>query len=310
MVDVPLNFKQVPKTLDNQNSAIRLKARTLAASYPSLLAEAKRVSSIMATGLHGRRKAGQGETFWQYRPYDSSDAASRIDWRRSARGDSLFVRDNEWEAANTIYFWQDRSVGMDWASSPNLPLKSERAAIILLALSHLLMQGGERCLIMGQDSRSRTGRTGLDRLFEDYMRNSGHLSDFKADVKPHSKVIIASDFLGPIDHWRESLAKLASHPTQGILVHIIDPAERAFPYKGRVQLKMPGLDSVKSLIVGRAETAQSRYQARFEQHKLDVESLGRRLGWQVVRHQTDKAATLSLSELHGLVSGHPISVLS
>jgi uncharacterized protein (DUF58 family) len=289
--------------------AVRLEARTLAANYPALLAEALRVSAIMASGLHGRRKAGQGETFWQYRPYDSSDAARRIDWRRSARSDDLFVRDNEWEAANTIYLWQDRSAGMHWQSSKKLPLKSERSSVIILALAHLLMQGGERCAILGQDLRSRTGRKGLDRLFEDFMTSTGSKVDFKSEIKAHSKVIIASDFLGSLENWKIELAKLAARPSQGILLHIIDPAERSFPYKGRLKLKMPGFDTVKSLIVGRAETSRDDYQSRFEKHIADVDALAQSLGWQVVRHNTADTATLALNPLYGLLSGHAMQVL-
>ncbi len=302
-----------PSVTDRNGSrdlALRLKARSLAARYPALLAEAKRVSAITATGFHGRRKPGQGETFWQYRPYDTSDAANRIDWRRSARSDALYVQDNEWEAANTIYLWQEHNAGMDWASSRELPLKSERAAVILLALSHLLMQGGERCKIIGQDGRSRTGRKGLDRLFEDFIRNAGHMRDLNSEVKTHSKVIIASDFLGDFDIWKTILSQLAARPTNGVLLHIVDPAEQAFPYKGRLQLKMPGLSEMKSLIVGRAETAQERYQNRFEQHKADIEALGRNLGWQVIRHETNRPASLALSEIYGLMSGQPMRVLS
>ena len=82
---------------------VRREALALSQDYPALLAEAERVAAIVAAGVHGRRRAGQGETFWQYRNYQSTDAASRIDWRRSARGDQVFVRDNEWEAANTVY---------------------------------------------------------------------------------------------------------------------------------------------------------------------------------------------------------------
>jgi uncharacterized protein (DUF58 family) len=294
------------QTALKDKKSLRLQARTLADSYPALLAEAQRVASIVAAGVHGRRKAGQGETFWQYRPYDLTDAAHRIDWRRSARGDELFVRDNEWEAANTVYLWQDRAPGMDWRSKKSLPLKSESATVITLALSHLLMQGGERCAILGQDGRTRTGRKGLDRLFEDFMSSAGTLDSFNSDIKGHSKVVIASDFLGSLENWTKELATLAARPTQGILLHVIDPAEQAFPYKGRLQLKMPGLKDVKSLLVGRAENAQESYQNRFDQHIADIDKLAKRIGWQVVRHQTDKPATLALNQLFGLLSGQPV----
>jgi len=59
--------------------------------------------------------------------YQPSDSANQIDWRRSARGDQVYIRENEWEAANTVYFWRDGSDGMDWSSSKKLPTKRNRA---------------------------------------------------------------------------------------------------------------------------------------------------------------------------------------
>ena len=73
--------------------------RTLAASMPRLILEARRVAATVIHGLHGRRRAGPGENFWQYRRFVSGEPASRVDWRRSARDDHLYVRELEWEAA-------------------------------------------------------------------------------------------------------------------------------------------------------------------------------------------------------------------
>ena len=52
---------------------LRRRAETLAAGYPGLLAEAERVAAVVAQGVHGRRRPGQGETFWQYRNYHPTD---------------------------------------------------------------------------------------------------------------------------------------------------------------------------------------------------------------------------------------------
>ena len=85
-------------------------------AMPRLVLEARRVSSLLAHGLHGRRRAGPGESFWQFRPFVTGEAAARIDWRRSARDDRLYVREREWEAAHTIWLWIDRSASMGFAS--------------------------------------------------------------------------------------------------------------------------------------------------------------------------------------------------
>src|SRR5262245_61136470 len=86
--------------------------RTLAATIPRLILEARRVAASIIHGLHGRRRAGSGENFWQYRRFVSGEAAARVDWRRSARDDHLYVREHEWEAAHTIWIWPDRSPSM------------------------------------------------------------------------------------------------------------------------------------------------------------------------------------------------------
>src|SRR5436189_5216594 len=83
--------------------------RWLAATMPRLILEARRVAATIIHGLHGRRRAGTGESFWQFRRFTSGESASKVDWRRSARDDHLYVREHEWEAAHTVWLWADRS---------------------------------------------------------------------------------------------------------------------------------------------------------------------------------------------------------
>ena len=88
----------------------------LAARLPRLILEARRVSASVH-GIHGRRRAGPGETFWQYRPLVTGESSSRIDWRRSARDGHLFVREREWEASYAIWLCIDRSSWMGYSAS-------------------------------------------------------------------------------------------------------------------------------------------------------------------------------------------------
>src|SRR5215210_6539679 len=92
-------------------------ARPLAESLPRLVLEARRIAATVIHGLHGRRRAGPGENFWQYRRFISGEPARQVDWRRSARDDNLYVREREWEAAHTVWLWPDRSPSMAFASA-------------------------------------------------------------------------------------------------------------------------------------------------------------------------------------------------
>lgn len=286
--------------------ALRREAETLASGYPALMAEAERVAAIVAQGVHGRRRPGQGETFWQYRNYHSSDSAHHIDWRRSARGDQVYVRDNEWEAANTVYFWRDGSEGMDWRSHKNLPTKKDRATVLCMAIASLLMRAGERCAVMNETDRPRSGRAGLERITRRLALSEGPIKNLDGNIPAHARVILVSDFLEDPDVWRQRLARLSGRPAKGALVHIIDPAERDFPYKGRMQMRLPGVPSLPPLMVGRAERARDEYKAKFAAHTDALAQTARRLDWPIITHGTDKPANTALTALFMAIAGEQV----
>jgi len=278
--------------------ALRRQAERLAAPYPTLLAEAERVAAIVAQGVHGRRRAGQGETFWQYRNYQSSDSAHHIDWRRSARSDQVYVRENEWEAANTVYIWRDGTSGMDWQSQNLLPTKQDRASVLAIACATLLMRAGERCAVLGESERPRSGRLGLERIARRLALSSGARQNLQTEIPAHARLIILSDFLEGAEVWRDRLARLSGRPAKGVLVQMIDPAERDFPYKGRVQMRLPGRSALEPFTLGRAERAQAGYRRKFQTHCEMMAQTSRRLGWPLITHETDAPATLALTALY------------
>ena len=90
------------KPKDIETSTVRqatVGARRLADAMPRLILEARRVASTVIHGLHGRRRAGPGENFWQYRRFVSGEPAQNVDWRRSAR-----------DRSTTRTAWHRRSV--------------------------------------------------------------------------------------------------------------------------------------------------------------------------------------------------------
>jgi hypothetical protein len=86
---------------------LRARAEALGQTLPPLLAEAEMLASTVMLGEHGRRRAGLGDEFWQYRPAHQGDSARMIDWRRSARSDTHFVQEREWQAAQSVTIWID-----------------------------------------------------------------------------------------------------------------------------------------------------------------------------------------------------------
>src|SRR5690348_11078441 len=96
-----------PGAAHSLRASLRDRAEQLAAALPPLLVAAERVAATVAQGVHGRRRVGQGETFWQFRRYESGDPLPRIDWRESAKSQHVYVRETEWEAAQSVWLWRD-----------------------------------------------------------------------------------------------------------------------------------------------------------------------------------------------------------
>ena len=114
---------------------LRRRAEAAASKLPPLLARAEHLANTVFLGDHGRRRAGAGDDFWQYRPLQEGDSFRMIDWRRSAKSDAQYVRQREWQIAQSVSLWIDGSASMSYASDTSLAPKSDRAQVLALALS-------------------------------------------------------------------------------------------------------------------------------------------------------------------------------
>ena len=150
-------------------------AEALAAGLPPLMVAAERVATTVSQGVHGRRRVGQGETFWQFRRYEPGDTVQHIDWRQSAKNDPVYIRENEWEAAQSVWLWRDGSPSMSFMSSDELEPKCGRADLLLMALASLMIRGGEHVSMLGTGALPATGRKVLMRLWNDI--ESGSLAE-------------------------------------------------------------------------------------------------------------------------------------
>jgi len=274
------------------NDPVRLDALALAGDLPGVLLDAKRLAAS-APGVHGRRRAGQGEAFWQYRDHRAEDGARLVDWRRSARGDRFYVREREREAAQTAWFWIDPHPGFNWSNDASRVTKLRRGQTLALALAILLSRGGERVGALGHPPRA--GMRAPERLAHDFAAPQRD-----ADAPPRSCIIFVSDFYEPIETWRARLAAAASAGARGALVMIADPAEEDFPYQGRTLFLEPG--GRREALLGRAESVRAIYAERLETHRRAIRQLGAELGFPALLHRTDHGAAPALAMLIALTS--------
>jgi uncharacterized protein (DUF58 family) len=280
------------------------KGRSLAAAMPRLILEARRIAATVIHGLHGRRRAGTGENFWQYRRFVSGEPAHRVDWRRSARDDHLYVREREWEAAHTVWIWPDRSPSMGFVSNLANDTKLERVLVIAFALAEILVEGGERVGIPGL-MRPTANRNVIDKMAQAVTHDAGERSSLPPSFAPSAlaEIVMLSDLWSPIGDVRATIAQLSAAGAQGHVVQIVDPAEETFPYSGRVEFVEP--EGAGAITAGRAETWRADYGTRIERHRAEIRAETDRLGWSFAIHRTDRPPSELLLALHARMGVRP-----
>ncbi|MEL6582632.1 MAG: DUF58 domain-containing protein [Pseudomonadota bacterium] len=285
---------------------LRRDAEKIAGSLPPLLAEAERLAATIVSGVHGRRRTGPGEEFWQYRQALPGDVSTAIDWRRSARSDAAYIREMEWDSAQTVTFWCDRAPSMGYASDRDGRTKAERAKLLTLALSVLLMGAGERVALMDSlASEPRAGETQLRSMALALSQAQDDSGDFGAappwPEKRGGQAVFFSDFLGDLDNTKLALSAAAQRGVRGVLLQINDPAEESFPFDGRVRFKSMG--GVVDFETERARGLKDAYTERLTARRGELEALARGAGWHFAIHRTSESPRKALLWLYTLLGG-------
>lgn len=313
---------------------LRNQAEQAASAFPPLLVEAERIAATVAPGIHGRRRVGSGDSFWQFRRYQFGDPAALIDWRQSAKRTRNYVRQNEWEAAESVWLWSDNSPSMHWRSDGVPVTKVRRAAVLLLATAALLVRGGERVGLLDETAPPTTGRATLDRLAV-LLTRSGQTAEMPAradsagpgpdrgaqagdpqaegdwpaslprqrDLPRFARTVWFSDFLSPLARIEGAVRRDAAKGIFGHLVQIIDPAEEDLPYMGRV--RFAGVEGEGNHTVDRVETIRPQWAERLRLRHDALRRIAASTGWTFSTHRTDRPPQTALLALYAALSGDP-----
>ena len=292
-------------TAPNRAEAARQKAEQLASTLPPLLVAAERVASTVSQGVHGRRRVGSGETFWQFRQYQPGDPGNRIDWRQSAKSQRVFIRETEWEAAQSVWLWRDSSGSMSYRSSENLPTKQDRANLLLLATASLLVRGGEYVARLGQDRIPFTGRLALTRLSEpmfstepDAFATAG--MPRRVPLPRHARVVLIGDFLAPLEDIDRVVRSYGADAIEGHMVQVLDPAEQQFPFAGRTEFH--GYENEPRMVLDRVQNVRTAYLERLAAHQAGLADIAGASGWTFTSHGTDRRPETPLMALYEALS--------
>lgn len=278
---------------------LRQRAEDLAGPLPPLLAAAEHLAQTVLLGAHGRRRSGMGDEFWQYRPARPGDEARMIDWRRSAQSDMHFVREKEWQAAQSVHIWVDESQSMGFAGTRDGETKLARARLLAMAMAILLIRGGERVALSSLGTPPRSSELQLIRIAEAFTREDAQPDYGAPEVRgmlPHARALFISDYLGDIDAVTAQLAKAADRGVKGVLFQILDPQEEAFPFDGRTIFESMGASLRHETL--KAGELRDRYLQRLAERKDRLDRLARSAGWLYHCHHTSDSAQSALLWLY------------
>ncbi len=281
---------------------LRAEVETLAGVLPGF----DQISGFRTTAQPGaapRSRSGLGEEFWQFRGQTPDDTAAAIDWRRSATGDELFIREHELQSARLLSLWVDGSEGFDWKSEAAPFSKADCARIILTAIGMRYSESGDLVNVIEGVNGLSTSHHLVGPLLDDFM----HLdSNMPGIPRPDTaQIILASDFYGDLSTIEDWVARESVEGRTGVLLQLIDPLEKAFPFTGRVRFRIPGLRLER--IFGRTELMKEAYLDRFKARADALQSLARGVGWHFIQHCTEDPIAPTAYQLMQTLNAEGIS---
>jgi uncharacterized protein (DUF58 family) len=277
------------------------RAQQASEALPPLLVEAERLAAAVILGVHGRSRSGPGESFWQYRPYSFGDSITRVDWHKSARSDRVFIRENEWEAANALWLWASPSPAMAVKSHLAPVTKRERADLLALALASLALRAHERVGLIGAPDAPGHSRAVLLRLAQRILAHQGPALPRLARPPRFATAVLIGDFFEDPGEIAAAITPLAEAGMAGHLVEVIDPSEESLPWEGRVEFR--AISGNNRFLAGRTEALRDAYGERLARHRAELRALCTRLGWSFTIHRTSDATAPLLLRLHALIGG-------
>ena len=202
----------------------------------------------LESGERRSNSAGAGGEFLEFRSYQPGDDVRRVDWNVYARSGKLFTRRFEAERASRTYALLDTSASMDD--------KRDQATTTLGLLRNLAH---------------------ADRWLERSVPNMPGALSRLAQERP-GLVLVISDGLEPLAHWRDGLAFLRSRNFDVSFVQVLSKDDLAPPSGAwRVQ----DAEGTGNLEVD--DRTRQAYLLRLEAHLEGLSALVRGFGFRIVR---------------------------
>ena len=256
-------------------------------------------------GHQGQRRSGTGADFWQYKEYQDGDNSQNIDWRKSAKGDTHYIREREWEKAQTIAIWVSRSRMMQFAHKSDPYSKAQYAAILAYILSAKFMAAGEHIKFINAQIKSLHSAAQLPHFAHSLAEHCGKtIPHNKSDVgQVKSFPILISDFWEDLASVEKQIKQLSANNFRGLVIQVTSPAELSLPYKGRVILEPTSADSAENFTISKIEDVKKEYTQRIETHQREIMHITNQYGCQYIHLSTARDPIDATMDIYRSLAG-------
>lgn len=246
-----------------------------------------------------RAYARNDREFWQFRPYQSGDDLRAVDWRKSAAGDDILLRDRQRHDQMNISLWLDAAPAMMFTSARKYAAKYDYALTLTLALARVITGHDGRVIPLGS---TRGAGTNLFDMAAGMMAAAAvpvdHIGALPA---PDGPVILISDFWNNTDTLTVTLEQLRPRHHPVLLVQIADPAEITLPFTGRV--RFTATDGNAAEMIEQVDDIRTEYQTRINDHQNMLAHMTAQIGCIFITVQTGDDPALILQSILDHLAG-------
>lgn len=257
---------------------------------------ARSVVDGFVAGQHKSRHRGTSVDFAEHRPYSLGDDIRRIDWRLFARTDRYFVKQFEADSNASFLIVLDISRSMRFGSEGLTKLEYARG--LAACLAYLATSQKDRVGLMMFDSAIREfipprgGRLEAILRALDSIPEAGAAGPLApplgkaAEASRRAGVaVLLSDLYEEPEAAVEAIRALQYRGSEVVVLHILDPAERTFPFEDVATFE--DLETGE-LVPADPEKIRDEYRALIEKH---IETLREKLGRDRVQHVLMETST-------------------
>ena len=255
--------------------------------------------SVVAGSTIGRHRSpvkGASVEFRQHRPYVPGDEPRRLDWRVLGRTDRPYIKEYDEETNLRCLVLLDGSGSMAYGRKTGT--KFDHAAGLAASLAYLMLSQTESVGLAIFRKRidaflaPRGGRGQLARFIDVLERSNPRgesslahaLHDAGNRLDRRALIVVISDFITPIDRFREGMAHLRHDRHEIIALRVLDRDESEFPFRRWSRFR--GLEGEKAQLCEPA-LARKTYLENFHRHKEELEAQCQALHVELHEFQTD-----------------------